>query len=811
MIPSSDRELLETPAGELAARAGAAARAAYGNRLTYSPKVFIPLTRLCRDFCGYCTFSRDHERGRSPYLSIDEVLAIAAAGAARACSEALFTLGDKPELRYPRAAAWLAAQGYASTAHYLAEACRAVVRETGLLPHVNAGVLGREELAALREVSVSQGLMLEACAERLLQKGQPHYRSPDKHPALRLQMLREAGELAIPMTTGLLIGIGETRQERLETLREIRRLHEAHGHIQEVIVQNFCPKPGTPMQGAPAATLDEQLWTIAAARLILPAGVSLQSPPNLRPGEAGRLAAAGINDLGGISPVTADHVNPEAPWPQIDALRAGLAREGLALAPRLPVYPAYAQDRGRWIAPALHRPLLAHADAAWLARDDRWTAGSADGAPPRLPGAVIVAADAVVGADTAAGNAAAANAATIDAAAVSAAVAGRADDGALRTILDDAEAGRLPDARGIEALFAARGDDVAAVLAAADRMRRRIAGDTVTYVVNRNINYTNICSYRCGFCAFSKRTGGARPSEGPYDLDLAEVAARAREAWQRGATEVCMQGGIHPAYDGNTYLALLRAVKEAVPALHVHAFSPLEVQHGASTLGVSTGEFLQELKRQGLGSLPGTAAEILCDDVRRVICPDKLTASQWLDVVRAAHRAGLRTTSTIMFGHVESPAHWARHLVALRDLQADTGGITEFVPLPFVPFNSPIYKRGQARRGPTWRETLLMYAVSRLAFGTLIPNIQTSWVKLGPRAAQLTLRAGVNDFGGVLMNESISRAAGAEWGQGVTAEQIRGLATEIGRCAQQRTTLYRPVDPAPHGRFPIPVVMENCS
>lgn len=758
------RELLQRPTEDLARQAGELARREWGHTITYSPKVFIPLTKLCRDLCGYCTFSRDHAASREkPFMELEEVLAIARAGEAAGCHEALFTLGDKPELRYPQARAWLQARGYASTVEYLLHACREVVAHTTLLPHVNAGVLDREELAALREASVSMGLMLEVNAPRLLQKGMPHYRSPDKDPRVRMQMLREAGSLRIPMTTGLLVGIGETREERLETLYDIRDLHEQGSHVQEVIIQNFCPKGQTPMQAAPPGSLQEQVWTIAAARLILQPEIVIQSPPNLRPGRLRELIAAGINDLGGISPVTADHVNPEAAWPQVELLRVQLASIGYALAPRLPLHAAYVRRRAEWVDAALHRKLLMLADGSGLAREDGWLAGSARVAPPGLPArAPAVHTPTVVGAIVAA-----------------------------------AEGGQRLTQEQVATLFGARGPDCARVVQAADERRHAVVGDVVRHVVNRNINYTNICAYRCSFCAFSKRTGGRQASESPYELDVGQVVERAREAVARGATEVCMQGGIHPSYDGHTYLGLVSALKAALPGLHVHAFSPLEVLHGATTLGVSTVEFLQELKRRGLGSLPGTAAEILCDDVRALICPDKVTTQEWLRIVGEAHLAGLPTTSTIMFGHVEDYRHWARHLLLLRDLQARTGGLTEFVPLPFVHVNSPVYKRGQSRRGPTWRETVLMYAVSRLALSPLIAHIQTSWVKLGPAGAQLTLQAGANDFGGVLMNESISRAAGADWGQGVTVDRIEGLLRDIGRVSQERTTLYRRVDQPP--------------
>ena len=775
--PEFEHDLLSIDAAVLARRGGAIARLEWGDTITYSPKVFIPLTKLCRDLCGYCTFSRDHSVAReTPYMELKEVLAVAKAGDAAGCHEALFTLGDKPELRYRHAADWLEARGYRTTIDYLIAACREVATKTSLLPHVNAGVLSRDELAALREVSVSMGLMLEVNSPRLMQKGMPHYRSPDKDPQVRMQMLRDAGELSIPITTGLLVGIGETHEERLETLRDIRALHDEFGHVQEVIVQNFCPKIGTPMQATPAATLEEQLWTIAAARHILQPDISIQSPPNLRPGHVQSLIAAGINDLGGISPVTADHVNPEAAWPQIDALRRALDASGFVLAARLPVYPTYVRQHAKWIDPAHQRKLLMPSDGFGLAREDRWFAGSSKVAPPAVPTHAPA-----VHTPTEIGH-----------------------------IVSVAQSGQRLSANQVAMLFQARGNDYARVVNAADLMRKEHAGDVVRHVINRNINYTNICAYRCSFCAFSKRTGGNKPTETPYNIGAAEVVQRAREAVAQGGTEVCMQGGIHPAYNGNTYLGLVSALKAALPELHVHAFSPLEVLHGATTLNVSTAEFLQELKRQGLGSLPGTAAEILSDDVRQIICPDKVTTAEWLRIVGEAHRAGLPTTSTIMFGHVEDYRHWAKHILAIRDLQAETGGITEFVPLPFVHVNSPIYKRGQSRRGPTWRETVLMYSVSRLVLSPLISNIQTSWVKLGPQGAQRTMLAGANDFGGVLMNESISRAAGAEWGQGVTASQIETLLHEIGRVSEQRTTLYQRVEKPASRHIRIPVIAEHA-
>ncbi len=750
----------EMPLGELMRQAAALRDQGHGPIVSYSRKVFIPLTHLCRDVCHYCTFARAPRRGRAAYLSPDEVLAIATAGKAAGCHEALFTLGDKPELRYRVARDELAALGYASTIEYLAAMGKLVLEQTGLLPHANPGVLTREELAMLRKVSVSQGIMLESASERLCERGGPHFGSPDKHPAVRLETIRLAGELAVPFTSGILIGIGETRAERLDTLRALQALHEQHGHLQEIIVQNFRAKPGTPMARQPHAERDELLWTVAMARLVFGAEMNIQAPPNLSPGDAHALIEAGINDWGGVSPVTPDHVNPEAPWPHVEQLRRETAAAGKILVERLASYPRYCREGQRWHDPVVLPKLLRHADAQGFARTDGWTTGRI-GAVPNLRGAIERPAITYGVADRTVVNA-----------------LQRASDG---VGLDEAEVARL---------FRARGDEFDRVCEAADRVRRAAAGDAVRYVVNRNINYTNVCYFKCRFCAFSKGRHSANLRGTPYDLSLEEIQRRVVEAWERGATEVCMQGGIHPDYTGATYLNILRAVKEAVPAMHVHAFSPLEVSQGAATLGLPVAEFLRQLKDAGLGSLPGTAAEILDDEVRRVICPDKLDTQRWLAVMQAAHEVGLRSTATIMFGHVETEQHWARHLLAVRDLQRRTGGFTEFVPLPFVHMEAPMALRGIARSGPTYREALLMHAVSRLALHPLIPNIQTSWVKMGPEGAKECLRCGANDLGGTLMNESISRAAGNEHGQELPPAEMDALIRAADREPGQRSTLY---------------------
>jgi FO synthase len=760
MGDSSDEALSiwleQAPLAELIDAAGRRRDEGHGRHLSYSRKVFVPLTHLCRDVCHYCTFAERPRAGRSAYLSRNEVLAIARAGAAAGCTEALFTLGDKPELRYRAARDALDALGHETTIDYLQAMCTLVLRETGLLPHANPGVMSRSEMAGLRTVSASQGVMLESLSARLCEPGGVHYGSPDKRPETRLQTLRLAGELRVPFTTGILIGIGEMRAERLEALFAIRDLHLRFGHVQEVIVQNFRAKPGTKLAGAAEPDLDDLLWSIAAARLILGPTMNIQAPPNLTPGVYPRLIAAGINDWGGISPVTPDHVNPEAPWPAIAELAERTAIANKLLVHRLPVYPSYVRDSATWSAPEIAKQVRRLSDAEGLARDDDWAPGTK--VPPRAP-----------------------------------AIHARSVDPAIENIIERALAGDRLDAPEIVCLFAARDADYRRVVTAADELRRATSGDIVRYVVNRNINYTNICYYRCQFCAFSKGKTHNALRGAPYDLALEEIVRRATEAWERGATEVCLQGGIHPEYTGETYLGICRAIKAAVPQMHIHAFSPLEVTQGATTLGLTIRSFLAQLKAAGLSTLPGTAAEILDDEVRAAICADKVNTAEWLEVVRTAHSLGLRTTSTIMYGHIEHPISWARHLTALRDLQMETGGFTEFVPLPFVHMEAPMYLQGAARRGPTFREAVLMHAVARLALHPHITNIQTSWVKMGPQGAAACLKAGANDFGGTLMNESISRAAGTEHGQEFPPQAMEELIRALGRVPEQRSTLYRSV------------------
>jgi FO synthase len=744
---------------------------AHGQVVSYSRKVFIPLTKLCRDVCHYCTFAQPPREGAPAYLSIDEVLAIARTGKEAGCKEALFTLGDKPELRYRAAREALDRLGHSTTLSYLAEAARAVFEETGLLPHVNPGLLDAGDIAALRKVSVSQGIMLESASERLCARGGPHFGSPDKHPAARLATIRMTGEQAVPFTSGVLIGIGETRRERIEALLALRDLHEAHGHIQEIIIQNFRPKPGTRMADAPAPSLEELLWTIAVARLMFAPEMSIQAPPNLSPGALRRLIEAGINDWGGVSPVTPDHVNPEAPWPHLQILERATAAAGKQLTERLAIYPAYAREPARWVDASLRTALLQRIDADGFPRTDDWSPGQGAALPPDA--ALVECRGEACLAPTQLG------------------ARFRGDERAgIARIIARAEAGRGLSEAEIVQLFRARGDEFAAVCAAADDLRKQANGDVVSYVVTRNINYTNICYFKCQFCAFSKGKMSENLRGRPYNLDLDEIARRSTEAWERGATEVCMQGGIHPDYTGQTYLDICRAVKSAVPGMHVHAFSPLEVHQGAATLRLSLPEFFAALREAGLGTLPGTAAEILDDEVRAVICPDKIKTGRWFDVMRAAHRAGFKSTATIMYGHVDRYEHWARHLLRIRDLQAETGGFTEFVPLPFVHMEAPIYLKGRARRGSTFREAVLMHAVARLALHPLVPNIQTSWVKMGPDGVGVCLRAGANDLGGTLMDETITRSAGAIHGQEMTPAAMEAIIRSLGRTPRQRTTTY---------------------
>ena len=730
--------------------------------ITYSKKVFIPLTELCRDVCHYCTFAKAPKKLDAPYLEPDQVLAIAEQGKEQFVKEALFTLGEKPEMRYQVAKDHLQKLGFETTIEYLGSMSKLVYEETGLLPHLNPGNMTLLEMEKLREYSVSMGIMLESSSERLCGKGGPHFGSPDKQPETRLQTMKNAGKLRIPITTGILIGIGETIEERIQSLLDIKNLHKEYGHIQEVIIQNFIPKENTRMKKHSPASKEDLLWTLSAARIIFGKDMNIQCPPNLNSDYLDQILDCGINDWGGVSPITIDHVNPESPWPQIEQLEKITNNKGMELVERLAIYPEYIEDQS-WYDKNLHSGILELSDSSRYGRHDQWRCGESLSIPASGKHDLWV------------------NKISGDV------------SHEIKKILDKSIHGFDLDHDEITKLFHTRGDDYHLVLNHADRLRQKINGDEVTYVITRNINYTNICKYSCHFCAFSKGKTKENLRGKPYLINNDEVADRASEAWSKGAHEVCLQGGIHPHYDGYTYIDICKAIKERVPEIHIHAFSPLEVTHGASSLGLPIDEYLQKLKEAGLSTMPGTAAEILDDAVRENICPDKLTSEEWINVIKTAHRVGIKTTSTIMFGHTEQPADWSTHLIKLRDLQKETGGITEFIPLPYVSMESPMYKRGNSRPGPTFNEVLLMHAVSRIALNPHIKNIQASWVKLGKEGALSCLNAGVNDMGGTLMNESISRAAGSIHGQEFEANRMEEFIINSERRPQLRNTIYEPI------------------
>ncbi|MEV6714186.1 bifunctional FO biosynthesis protein CofGH [Lentzea sp. NPDC051208] len=761
--------------------------------VTYSRSVFIPLTRLCRDRCHYCTFATVPHKLPAAFLERDEVLAIARAGAAQGCKEALFTLGDRPEDRWPAAKEWLDARGYESTLDYVRASAIAVLEETGLLPHLNPGVLSWEELTRLRPVASSMGMMLETTAERLFsEKGGPHYGSPDKDPAVRLRVLTDAGRVNVPFTTGILIGIGETIAERAESLLAMRQIAKQYGHIQEVIIQNFRAKPDTAMRGMPDADLTELAATIAVARLVMPSTVSVQAPPNLVGGEFGLMLRAGVDDWGGVSPITPDHVNPEKPWPQVDQLAEITREAGFSLRERLNVYPRYVRAAaGQWIDTRLTAHVsalalengLANPDAPVIGREwqepdggldtygraDLHTTIDTEGRTSDRRGDFdevygdwaelkIPVAPQRLSEDVQRGLKIAAN-----------------DPGAL-----------LADTEAAMALLTADGDALEEMTRLADDLRREVVGDDVTYVVNRNINFSNVCYVGCRFCAFAQRERDADA----FRLSAEEVADRAQEAWDDGATEVCMQGGIDPKLPVTYYADVVRAIKKRLPQMHVHAFSPMEIVSAAAKAGVSIREWLTELKEAGLDTIPGTAAEILDDDVRWVLTKGKLPTATWLEVVGTAHELGIRSSSTMMYGHVDHPGHWLTHFRVLADLQDRTGGLTEFVALPFVHRNSPIYLAGVARPGPSRRDNRAVHAFARLALHGRVDNIQCSWVKLGDEGTAEILNGGANDIGGTLMEETISRMAGSEHGSARTVSELQTLASLAGRNARQRTTTY---------------------
>ncbi len=795
LSPDEAEALLSARDDDLLRLTGIAARLrdlGHGDIVTYSRKVFIPLTMLCRDHCHYCTFAKPPARLEAPFLTPEEVVAVAEAGRRMGCKEALFTLGDKPEERYPQARAWLEERGYHSTLDYVRAVAIRVIEETGLLPHLNPGVMSYEEMARLKHVSASMGLMLETASDRLSGRGGPHFGSPDKVPAVRLRTIEDAGRLAIPFTSGILVGIGETLRERAESLFALREIHRRYRHIQEIIVQNFRAKPRTAMHGAPEPTGDEFVATVAVTRVLFGPRMHVQAPPNLSDAQQQlRLLDAGADDWGGVSPLTPDHVNPERPWPAIERLAKTTAARGKVLCERLAIHPEFAARPDLYLAAKMRAPVAAllgpsglavenlrpepiswqDPDIHWKPREIALTFAKGPAAGLRED-ALQVYGDFDALEVTRGWDKREVHPGRIDA--------------EVKRALAKAEAHRpITDDEALS-LFGAEGSALEALGRVADDLRREAVGDEITYVINRNINFTNVCYVGCRFCAFAQRE--VDPES--YTLTLEEVADRAEEAWRFGATEVCMQGGIHPDLPGTFYFDLLDAVKARTPDIHIHAFSPMEVLNGATKLGISFREFLEECGRRGLGTIPGTAAEILDDDVRWLLTKGKLPADTWEEIVRTAHGLGIRSSSTIMFGHVDAPPHWVFHIRRIARIQSDTGGFTEFVPLSFVHQNAPIYLAGKARPGPTFEDNLRMHAVARILLDGSIRNVQVSWVKLGIAASQAILQAGANDFGGTLMEETISRMAGAEWGIRMEPERFDEAIRAIGRVPAVRTTTY---------------------
>ncbi|NGO79136.1 bifunctional FO biosynthesis protein CofGH [Streptomyces sp. YC504] len=767
--------------------------------ITYSKSVFIPLTRLCRDKCHYCTFvtvpGKLRRDGHGMFMSPDEVLDVARRGAELGCKEALITLGDKPEDRWPEAREWLDAHGYDDTIAYVRAISIRILEETGLLPHLNPGVMTWTDFQRLKPVAPSMGMMLETTATRLWSEpGMPHYGSPDKEPAVRLRVLEDAGRSSVPFTSGLLIGIGETYEERAESLFALRRVARSYHGIQELIIQNFRAKPDTAMRGMPDAELDELVATVAVARHIMGPSGNLQAPPNLIAGEYERLIGAGIDDWGGVSPVTIDHVNPEKPWPQLDELTARSAEAGFELRERLCVYPEFVTRGEPWLDPRVLPHVRALSDPAtglavpdapvvgrpWQEPDEGFTSAGRTDLHTTIDtegrtGDRREDFDEVYGDWEALREAAAPGM-----------VPSRIDGdvrAALAVAADDPT--RLTDSEAL-ALLHADGPALDALTRIADDVRKSVTGDDVTYIVTRNINFTNVCYTGCRFCAFAQR----RTDADAYTLSLDQVADRAAQAWDVGAVEVCMQGGIHPDLPGTAYFDIARAVKKRVPGMHVHAFSPMEVVNGATRTGLSIREWLTAAREAGLDSIPGTAAEILDDEVRWVLTKGKLPAATWIEVIKTAHELGIRSSSTMMYGHVDQPRHWLGHLRTLASIQQETGGFTEFVTLPFIHTNAPVYLAGIARPGPTDRDNRAVTAMARLLLHPHIPNIQTSWVKLGTEGAAEMLRSGANDLGGTLMEETISRMAGSSYGSYRSVKDLIAIASEAGRPARPRTTLY---------------------
>jgi FO synthase len=791
---------------------------------TYSPKVFVPVTRLCRDRCHYCTFVTVPGKLRSPYLSPDEIVAIAAEGAELGCLEALFTLGDRPEDRWPEAREWLDEQGYDSTLAYVRAMAVRVLEETGLLPHLNPGVMSWEEMNRLKPVAPSMGMMLETTSTRLFtEKGEAHFGSPDKDPAVRLRVLEDAGRLSVPFTSGLLVGIGETLEERASTIFALRSVARRYGALQEVIVQNFRAKPDTAMRHSSDLGLEEYRAAIAVTRILMGPRMRVQAPPNLvstaeDSAECSLLLGAGVDDWGGVSPLTPDHVNPERPWPSLERLRSVTASAGFTLAPRLTVHPEYVRTGEPWLDPRVSAHVTALAGPDGLARPGVHPVGLPWQEPDGGFASVVGPGRALSGTgrvdlhseidetgrvqdrradfDTVYGSwdelrsqivrgDLARSGPKFQPELPGLSASGVPTDARAALAAAEKDPSALTDEQALT-LMTAEGELLEQVCRLADALRRETVGDEVSYVVNRNINFTNVCYVGCRFCAFAQR----RSDADAYSLSLDQVADRAQEAWELGATEVCMQGGIDPELPGTAYFDLAAAVKQRVPGMHVHAFSPMEVVNGASRTGLSFEDFLLQARESGLDTIPGTAAEILDDDVRWILTKGKLPTQTWIDVVSTAHRVGLRSSSTMMYGHVDNPRHWVQHLRVIARVQDQTGGFTEFVPLPFVHTSAPIYLAGVARPGPTLRDNLAVHAMARILLHGRIDNIQTSWVKLGVDGTRAMLTAGANDLGGTLMEETISRMAGSEHGSAKTPQQLAEIAAGVDRPVRERTTTY---------------------
>ncbi len=813
LLHARGEDLMDLMASASRVRDAGLLEAGRDKTVSYSRKVFIPITRLCRDKCHYCTFvtvpgkirAGVDSGGHGLFMDPDEIVEVARKGAELGCKEALFTLGDRPEDRWPEAKEWLDSRGYDSTLDYVRAMAIKVLEETGLLPHLNPGVMSWQELSRLKPVAPSMGMMLETTSRRLFEeKGQAHYGSPDKDPEVRLRTLTDAGRLSIPFTTGILVGIGETIRDRAESIMAIRKAHKAFGHVQEIIVQNFLAKSDTAMRGTPDAGLEEFLATIAVTRLLLGPAMRIQAPPNLvEAAETAALLGAGVDDWGGVSPLTPDHVNPERPWPNLDTLAELSSAAGYTLVERTAAQPQYVLAGSPWIDPRIAAHVRALTDPEtgmaraevtptglpWQEPDEEWVSSGrvdlnteidTDGRNTETRSDLA----------NAFGDWESIREQVRDLAGLE-----RVDRDlvAALTAAEKDPAG-LSDEQYL-ALATAEGPGMDAVAALADDLRKQVNGDTVTYVVNRNINFTNICYTGCRFCAFAQRKGDADA----FTLSTAEVADRAWEAHAAGATEVCMQGGIDPELPVTGYADLVRAVKERVPSMHVHAFSPMEIVNGASRGGQSIRDWLTELRVAGLDTIPGTAAEILDDEVRWVLTKGKLPAAEWIEVVTTAHEVGLRSSSTMMYGHVDNPSHWVGHLNVLKRIQDKTGGFTEFVPLPFVHQSSPLYLAGASRPGPTNRDNRAVHALARIMLHGRIDSIQTSWVKLGTTGTQVMLNGGANDLGGTLMEETISRMAGSQNGSEKTVAELHDIAAGIGRPARERTTTYGLVDRVPAG------------